>query len=126
MNSNFIEIAHDKEINYLIKKNIAECKTDILIISAFVKVDIIKWIDDNINCSKKELLVRFRKSDIISGATDFELIEYCLLNKWHLKFDLNLHSKIYVFDQEKFLIGSANATNKGLSFIEDSNKETMI
>ncbi|WP_416143624.1 phospholipase D-like domain-containing protein [Planococcus koreensis] len=122
-----MQINHSTEIKLLLKKYLNDCKEDILIISAFVKKDTLIWIDKNlIHLKRKKLLVRFQRADILHGATDFEIIDYCIKNGWEIKFDLRLHSKVYVFDKSKFILGSANATGSGLSLIKNANIESVV
>lgn len=128
MNSNQQKISHTNEIASLMINDLKSCEDEILILSAYVKLETLKWIDQNIKSLKRKyLLVRFQKSDIIFGATDFDIVRYCYENEWKIKFDLKLHSKIYIFDQKNFIIGSANVTQRGLSLAgENSNIETVV
>ena len=69
--------------------DLKNCEDELLILSAYVKLETLKWIDKNINRLKRKcLLVRFQKSDLIFGATDFEIVRYCNENGWEIKFDL--------------------------------------
>lgn len=93
------------------------------IVSAFCKIDALKFLDKNIPKDiEKRLLVRFRLSDLIMGVTDIELYEYCKENNWSLYMDTNLHAKIYLIDNKCF-IGSANLTDSGLSITKVGNIE---
>lgn len=122
-----MQITHSTEIKPLINGYLLNCKEELLIISAFVKLDTLIWIDQHLlHLKRKQILVRFRKSDILFGATDFGVIEYCLKNNWEVKFDIKLHSKIYVFDKIKFILGSANLTGSGLSLYKNSNIESVV
>lgn len=122
-----MQIIHSSDIKLLIYESLLETKNELLIISAFVKLDTLIWIDKHlIHLKRKRLLVRFRKSDLLFGATDFEIIKYCLENNWEIKFDMRLHSKIFIFDNNKFILGSANLTNSGLSLIKNSNIESVV
>ena len=96
-----------------------------LIISAFCKVSMIKHFDACITNPDidKTLVVRFRPEDIVSGASDLELYPYCKNNGWKLFFRLDLHAKTYVFDNFKCIIGSANATGKGMKLNGTGNYE---
>ena len=96
-----------------------------LIISAFCKVSMIKHFDACITNPgiDKTLIVRFRPEDIVSGASDLELYPYCKDNGWKLFFRLDLHAKTYVFDNFKCIIGSANATGKGMKLNGTGNYE---
>ena len=115
------------EIKEILKSKMSEVREEVLVISAFVKLDALKWIDQYLSLEvRKKLVLRFRKSDILSGATDYEVVEYANQNGWDIKFDLRLHSKIFIFDQKWFLIGSANTTGSGLSLNRTSNIETVV
>ncbi|MHC8515876.1 phospholipase D-like domain-containing protein [Sporosarcina sp. ITBMC105] len=121
-------IFHSTDIYPHIKKELIAVETELLIVSAFVKLNALKQIDADLNNSLKvckRLLVRFRKEDILHGSTDLNLFYYCLLNNWELYIDFDLHSKIFIFDKKRFCIGSANVTLSGLGLIEQSNIETV-
>lgn len=121
------KISHTIEIKEVLKKELFDTQEEILIISAFVKLEALKWIDQHLeNNIKKSVVVRFRKGDILFGATDYEIIKYANNNGWNIRFDLRLHSKVFVFDCKRFLIGSANMTESGLSLKQKSNIETVV
>ena len=111
------------------KNKIAEqvsIATDTLqIISAFCKVSAVEFIDENIRNTLKEkkLLVRFLLNDIINGATDFSLYEYCKTHGWQMYIRFDLHAKTYVFDKCRCILGSANLTSKGMGFKLHGNYE---
>ena len=98
------------------------CKS-LSIITAFCKLDTLKYIDSLVpkNIIKK-IIVRFRLDDLISRVTDKEIYNYCQKNNWQLYINLDLHAKVYLIDNICF-IGSANATNKGLSLSKLGNLE---
>ena len=106
-----------KEIKDKLFSEIANCKRDIAMISAFCKVNVLEEIDSILDSSvtDKKLLVRFRTEDVAKGVTDYSLIEYCFQNNWKLYVNFNLHAKIYIIDNIRCIIGSANMTGKGLS-----------
>ena len=110
------------------QKNVDEVShaTDNLqIISAFCKLPAIKFIDENIShpIKNKKLMVRFLLSDILHGATDFELFDYCKANGWQLYIRFDLHAKTYIFDRKRCILGSANLTSKGLGLSLHGNYE---
>ncbi len=74
-------------------------------------------------CSGKKILVRFRLSDLISGATDFKILEYCLSNGWKVFIRFDLHAKTYIVDNSRGIIGSANMTASGLELKNYGNYE---
>ena len=108
-----------------IAEQAAQAKENLHIISAFCKVTALEFVDKNITkqLESKKILVRFLLSDILQGATDFELYEYCKTNGWQLYIRFDLHAKTYVFDRERCILGSANLTSKGLGINFHGNYE---
>lgn len=111
-------------------KNQLECElkraeNDIQIISAYCKKAAIKFVDDCIlnPMQRKRLMVRFSFADIVSGASDLEVYEFCRNNGWELYMRLDLHAKTYIFDKLRCIIGSANLTSRGVNLMEESNYE---
>lgn len=104
---------------------IKKAKTEICIISAFCKESILETFEKNISSSikNKRLMVRFRQADLVSGATDFSIYPYCKSHGWSFYIDLDMHAKTYIFDRKRCILGSANATNKGLGLSEHFNME---
>ena len=100
-----------------INKEIEKCNESFIVISAFCKLSLIKYFDSRLSSrvSEKKLIVRMKPEDVIKGATDLELYDYCKENGWTLYFKLDLHAKTYVFDHVRCIVGSANATTSGLS-----------
>ena len=75
------DILLNNEVEKELEKNLPECINDVNIISAFCKVSTLAFIDSLIKPGvKKRLLVRFLPSDILSGATDKEIFNYCINN----------------------------------------------
>lgn len=100
-----------------INKEIEKCNESFIVISAFCKLSLIKYFDGRLasTVSEKKLIVRMKPEDIVKGATDIELYDYCKEHGWILYFKLDLHAKTYVFDHVRCIVGSANATASGLS-----------
>ena len=108
------EIVHTKDILPFLKQELGKVSQQLIVVSAFVKIEALKELDSYLTTPiEKILLVRFRKSDILANSTDLDLYEYCKSNGWKMYFNFDLHSKIYVFDKETFFVGSANATLSG-------------
>lgn len=121
------QIIHSKEIFPFLKTELTKVTSQIIIVSAYIKIQALKEIDLYLTSNiEKILLVRFRKSDIIANSTDIELYDYCKTHGWKMYFNFDLHSKIYVFDKNTYLIGSANATLSGLGLREHSNIESAV
>ena len=92
-----------------------ESKKSIKITSPFVKENICKEL---LNIKKKdtklELITSFKLNNIHSGSLDLNGLENIISNKGIVKNHSTLHSKIYIFDDEKAIITSSNLTNGGL------------
>lgn len=113
------------EIFAQIVSEIKKAKTEICVISAFCKESILETFEKNISSSikNKRLMVRFRLADLVSGATDVSIYPYCKSHGWSFYIDLDMHAKTYIFDRKRCILGSANATNKGLGLSEHFNME---
>lgn len=114
------------KIRVQLENELKQAKGDIQIISAFCKKEAIKFVNDHIpnSVQKKRLMVRFRLEDILSGASDLEIYNFCCDNGWELYMKHpDLHAKAYIFDESSCIVGSANLTSKGLGLIEKSNYE---
>ena len=113
------------EVQQKIAQEVASATTHLQIVSAFCKVDAVEFIDSHINTSlqTKKLMVRFLLSDIINGASDFNLYEYCKLHGWQMYVRFDLHAKTYIFDRKRCILGSANLTNRGLGLNFHGNYE---
>ncbi len=113
-----------KEILDAVLKEAREATDCINFITAYCKVNTLKKIDDCINQNvSKRILIRFLPSDILSGATDKEVFEYCKNNNWKIYYDFAIHAKIFIFDKIKAIWGSANVTNNGMGLSNNPNKE---
>lgn len=112
------------EVEEKLKIEVPSCAVDFNVVSGFCKLQTLKFLDSL--CRKginKKILVRFLPSDIASGATDKEIFDYCKNNGWAIFVDYTIHAKTYIFDKVKCIMGSANATNRGIGSAENSNKE---
>lgn len=113
------------EILSAIYSELSAARKSVQLISAFCKLEALKKIEAYINpaVSEKRILIRFRLSDLISGATDFDILNYCISRGWkvHIRFDL--HAKTYIVDNSRGIIGSANMTSSGLDMNNAGNYE---
>ena len=120
-----MSILVSQQILNQIRTELARSTESFLLISAYCKLSLVKYFDScimNPNIEKK-LVVRFRREDITSGASDLEIYPYCKQHGWKLYIRLDLHAKTYVFDRLRCIIGSANATSSGLSLAGPGNYE---
>jgi hypothetical protein len=122
------EIFHTDDIKTALNRELSICTNEIKMLTAFAKVSALKYIDSQILNTKvkKKLLVRFRLEDILQKSTDFEIYQYCLSNGWELFINFDLHSKLFVFDNKRFMLGSANLTLSGLGLKSNPNIESVF
>ena len=118
-------ILFSTEIMDAVKNELAKATSSVQVITAYCKEDSLKYLNSCIGSSvcDKRLLLRFRMDDVISGSTDFSVLDYAISEGWkvHIRFDL--HAKTYVIDNKRGLVGSANATRSGLSIGKAGNIE---
>lgn len=70
------------EILNAISKELKKAKESVQIISAFCKEDTIRYLSKDISSGVKEkrILIRSRLDDLISGSTDFSVLDFCIEN----------------------------------------------
>lgn len=113
------------KIKEQITNELKNCTESVQVITAFCKLEGLRFYEKNLNTNltSKKLLVRFRMDDILSGATDLEIYNFCKEYNWELYIQLDLHAKTYIFDNKRCIIGSANLTNSGLGLDRQRNLE---
>lgn len=118
-------ILFSTEIMDAVRKELVKATSSVQVITAYCKEDSLKYLNSCIESSvyDKKLLLRFRMDDVISGSTDFSVLDYAISKGWkvHIRFDL--HAKTYIIDNKRGLVGSANATRSGLSIGKTGNME---
>ena len=104
------------ETRNVIASQVASATNTLHIISAFCKESAMSFIEANIKnkLSEKKLMVRFLLSDMLSGATDLSLYEFCKSKGWQMYVRFDLHAKTYVFDKKRCILGSANMTSTAM------------
>ena len=94
---------------------IEDSKHSIKITSPFVKENVCRELFDKKNSGTSfELITDFKLSNIFAGSLDLSGLELILHNNGVIKNYSRLHSKIYLFDENKAVISSGNLTNGGL------------
>lgn len=104
------------EFSRSLLSSIYDTRKTLVLCSAFIKEkalrhEVFQKIDQSIDVL---VIVRWQKNDILFGASDLSVYEFCKERGWKLGVDLNLHGKLFLLDQEKIYLGSANLTQKGL------------
>lgn len=116
-----IQTAQFKDI---LERKISSCQNDLTIMSPFAKQSALKWISSRLNqTAYVRLVVRFTVTDIVEGASDFEICQYALDKGWKIGLKDNLHAKVYMVDQKHLLVGSNNLTPSGLGLGTSGNLE---
>lgn len=109
-------------------KLVNSAHNNIYLASAFCKQSQIQSLAERVaplNISKK-LLVRYRPSDLILGASDLVDVNYFEDLGWEIYIHQQLHAKTYIVD-DCAIIGSANLTRMGLPINSRlGNKELAI
>lgn len=94
---------------------VSETKTNIRIVSPFIGGTITRKLAQirQKNDIKIQLITRYSERDFVSGASDFEkLHELVSFGVEAFAID-GLHTKLYLFDKETAIVGSANLTDGG-------------
>ncbi len=94
---------------------VEQSRRSIKITSPFVKNDAcLELIKSKRASTKIYLITSFKLMSIYSGALDASAIENIIDNNGTVRNFPRLHSKIYIFDDEKAIVTSANLTYGGL------------
>jgi len=120
-----MSILFSTQIKNQIITEITDTTSNLQIISAYCKEDAVRFIEDSITTplDSKKLMVRFTLDDILSGASDVSVYEYCKAHEWQIYLRFDLHAKTYVFDNKRCIVGSANLTSKGIGLCQSGNYE---
>jgi len=106
-----------------LQKSIQTAQSTLLIASAFIKheaVSKLSFLDENIDVI---VISRWQKRDLLSGASDIEVFNFCKSKGWKFGISLNYHGKLYLIDSKEIYLGSANFTLRGLSLTDICNIE---
>ncbi len=111
------------------KDFLKEVNSNLLVASPFIKVDEAKWLIDNLSTVSSstinlQILTNLKSESVLSKSLDIEALLY-LINYNDRASIINLprlHAKVYIADDRKAIITSANLTSPGL----DSNFEYGI
>ena len=116
------------EIKKQLEVELRQATNDIHIVSAYCKKSAMQFIESCIvnPMQGKKLMVRFAYDDILKGASDLEVYDFCRNNGWKLYMRLDLHAKTYIFDKMRCIVGSANLTAKGINIADNANYEIAL
>ena len=101
-NSNRSPILNSGQLQKYFKKYLNDCKNEIIICSAFIKITGIKWFYKNLSNKKIKCRVisRWNKEDLLSNVSDIEVYEFCKELGWSFEIIENLHAKFYLIDKK--------------------------
>jgi hypothetical protein len=121
----FLVLLLTEEFSDNLFQEIRTAKREYVLASAFIKVEALRKLADQFapNISDVTVVARWRKHDLLVGASDLDVYELCKSRGWRFGVDLNLHGKVYLIDREVAYLGSANLTQRGLFFGGSGNNE---
>src|SRR5438552_2765248 len=92
----------------------SKLKTDeLFIISPFIKLRSVKRL--TAGKKKIQVLTRFALSDLFEGVSDLSALRYLLKLGAEIRGIKYLHSKLYLFGQQRAILTSANLTDAALT-----------
>ena len=101
----------DKKLYQLVSQS----QKNIKISSPYISKQICKNIFQCKNLQTKiQLITDFKINNLINNSLDIQALEEFIANNSSIKSYPSLHAKIYIFDDEKFVISSSNLTFGGL------------
>ena len=103
---------------------IGNASNELIICSAFVKTQAIQHLLRDVPEDVAVTIVaRWAKQDLVFGASDLEVYEWCESKGYRFGINSKLHAKLYSIDQSVIFLGSANLTHRGLSISGAGNVE---
>ena len=94
------------------------------ICSAYLRSEALEQLLDGYQCaSGSRILVRWQRSDLEFGASDFQAYEVALLRGFNFYMKLDFHGKLVSVPASGIIIGSSNVTLSGLGLAERFNSE---
>ena len=102
---------------------INRAESSLLIASAFIKLDALKALADIRSDLNVTVVARWQKRDLVTGASDPEVYQFCQSKGWQFGISQNFHGKVYMVDRQDVFLGSANFTQRGLNLGRTANIE---
>lgn len=104
--------------------SLVEAKNKVIFCSAFVKVEALaRLLGEKPSAINVTVVARWRMQDLIAGASDLSVYQFCKDRGWKFGICQNFHGKLYVVDDNDIFLGSANLTHSGMSFEKLGNIE---
>ena len=105
-----------------LQKQLNSAKQEIIVLSAFLKENALRWLFENTPVRNISVVTRWHPNDLVAGISDHSCYEFCRENGIRFGIASSLHAKVYCIDGH-VLVGSANATNRGLALASQHNDE---
>jgi len=87
-----------------------------------MKAGALEWMLNENQAKSIKVVSRWRKHDLICGASDFECYKICREANIDFGISLDLHGKVFSVDDQVF-VGSANLTTRGMALSKNFNDE---
>lgn len=98
-----------------LKQIIVGAKNEIIIIVPYIAMNQLINILDTLDGIKIKILTRLSLEDFINNSSDINILNKLIKKpNIQIRYYSNLHAKIYVIDEEKAIITSANFTQNGM------------
>lgn len=110
------------EFRDLLQEQLNSATTEVIVLSAFLKENALKWIYENTEVQKISVVTRWLAHDLIAKVSDLSCYRFCHENGIKFGISSGLHAKVYCIDGQ-VLVGSANATSSGLGLSSRHNDE---
>ena len=118
-------ILDEQEFQFELASSLQDCKSSIVVLSAFVKHGALKWFYEQIKSTDVGVIIvaRWQLGDLTANVSDFSVYEQCKEYGWVFKVDQRVHAKLFLIDSSVAFIGSSNLTGAGLALNIKSNFE---
>jgi len=113
------------EFSEKLESSLRSSQDTVIVLSAFTKASALKWLLEHTTTRSIKIVARWKKHDLLCGASDFECYKICRDANIDFGISLNLHGKVFCIDQHIF-VGSANLTTRGMALSRDFNDEFGI
>lgn len=114
----------NEDFRLRLEEQTKKLSSNLVIYSAFVKINALKWLADLIPSSTMvQIIARWQVNDLVVNASDIEAYSFCKNMGWQFGIQNTLHSKVFIFDKTTIFVGSANLTDRGLSISKNGNIE---
>lgn len=98
----------------------------VLAFAPFIRSDALEVFLDTFPTESARIVVRWKVSDLLAGASDLGIFELLEKRGVQLYTHPNIHLKLLEFSSGIAYVGSSNITNNGLSIKEDHNEEMGV